>query len=46
MPESVIAAEWRIRRRGSEQFLLSPFAIAFYVIGVLAITTFWFWQDL
>jgi hypothetical protein len=26
--------------------LLSPFATAFYVIVVLAIMTFWFWQDL
>jgi hypothetical protein len=26
--------------------LLSPFAIAFYVVAVLAFITFWFWQDL
>jgi hypothetical protein len=25
--------------------VLSPFAIAFYVVAVLAFMTFWFWQD-
>jgi hypothetical protein len=25
--------------------VFSPFAIAFYVIAVLAFITFWFWQD-
>ena len=31
---------------GLRAVLLSPFAIAFYVIVVLAFMTFWFWQDL
>jgi hypothetical protein len=26
--------------------VLSPFAIAIYVIAVLAFMTFWFWQDI
>ena len=26
--------------------LLSPIAIAFYVVVMLAFMTFWFWQDL
>jgi hypothetical protein len=26
--------------------LLSPFAIALYVVAALALMTFWFWQDL
>ena len=31
---------------GLRAVLLSSFAIAFYVIVVLAFMTFWFWQDL
>ena len=31
---------------GLRALLLSPFAIAFYVIVALAFVTFWFWQDL
>ena len=26
--------------------LLSPYAIALYVVAALALMTFWFWQDL
>ena len=31
---------------GLRAVLLSPFAIAFYVIVALAFMTFWFWPDL
>jgi hypothetical protein len=31
---------------GLRAVLLSPFAVAFYIIVVLAFMTFWFWQDL
>ena len=30
---------------GLRAVVLSPFALAFYIVAVLAVMTFWFWQD-
>jgi hypothetical protein len=49
---SVETGAWRCHHCGEAHrtsdlraVVLSPFALAFYIVAVLAFMTFWFWQD-